>query len=742
VGVEYSVFMRGKRSVELDLRKTADRDAVTLLLETADVLLDDDGPDEFLGSAVGIGEVAERFPALVRCSFSSFGHGSDLNRLPAYEPLVHAAAGTNYEQIGHRDGPIFEGVAFASLGAAYLGVIGSLASLYRRAQDGSGRRVETSLFDGAHAYLTMLYSMQWGSAAMARAHSEMDLHSQIPTGTRLVTGSYRCEDGEWIGVHTGAVGAFGRLMKLVGLDDRVPPSESGLDMGIPLSPEERLVLEELHGIFASAPRDVWVQRLVGADVCGIPVLYPGQIFDEPQVRHNRMTVTVEDPILGTLEQVAPAIDFSVTKSSPGTSTPRVGQHTAAVLADITSHGSAWPGQRVFLGQHTPVSDSPPLTGVKIVDLGAYYAGPYASRLLADMGADVVKLEPVRGDQFRGTLMFRAAQAGKRSLALDLRREHARSVAYSLLARADIVCHNMRPGAAERLGVDYEQVQEINPNVIYGHAVGWGTDGPNAAWQSFEPMMSGYVGVEFEVAGRYNSPLYPAGNADPGNGLLGAVAMLMALLHREQAGVGQHFVNAQLNATMLHLAHVTRDSQGNVIGAGQLDPMQFGVASLERIYMTADGWVCIAVRTADEYDALVKSLALDAVPAFEDTVAGTDIDERLGIAVEAAMAPLKTTEVLRRLTEAGVPALEPQRYDNGEFMNDPINRSLGRVVQFEHPTEGTRRELNRLIRLSGATLPPYRCAPALGEHTKEILASVGCPDDVIEWLAHEGMAKLG
>ena len=657
-GVEYSVFMRGKRSIALDRRSGAARGALLRLLETADVLLDDDGPDSFLGSELSTEEVQERFPGLVRCSFTAFGPGAELGRLPAYEPLIHAAAGTNYEQIGHRDGPIFESVAFASLGAAYLGVIGTLASLYRRALDGCGRRVETSLFDGAYAYLGPYYATQWeAQPAHPRADSELDFHSPTPTGTRLVCGSYQCADGEWIGVHTGAVGAFGRLMKLVGLADRVPPSETGLDMGIALTPEEKRVMDELYGIFSSEPRDVWVQRLLDADICGIPVLRPDQIFDAPQVRHNRMTVHVEDPIMGTLEQVAPAIDFSVTSCSAGACTPRLGEHTAAVLADLQDHGSSWSGERVFLGNNAPISDSAPLSGLKVVDLGAFFAGPYSSRLLADLGADVVKLEPVRGDPLRGTLMFRVAQTGKRSLAVDLRDEDARSAAYSLIRQADIVCHNMRPGAAGRLGVEYEQLQAINPTVIYGHAVGWGVDGPNTAWQSFEPMMSGYVGVEFEVAGRFNPPLYPAGNADPGNGLVGAMAMLMALLHRQRSGAGQHFVNAQLNATMMHLAHIVRDVHGNVIGAGRLDPMQFGTGPLERIYMTADGWVCVAVRTADEYAGLVQALGVEATARpFVDAVAATELDDEFGIAVESAMAELGTAEALKRLEVARVPAL--------------------------------------------------------------------------------------
>jgi crotonobetainyl-CoA:carnitine CoA-transferase CaiB-like acyl-CoA transferase len=739
--VEYSVFMRGKRSVELDASTPAGRDALLGLLEDADVLLEDAAPD---GSEAFVGlsgdELTARFPHLIRCTFSAFGPQTEFGELPAYEQLIHAVAGTNYEQIGHRDGPIFEALPFASLGTAYLGVIGILTRLYGRAQHGLGGPVETSLLDGAHAYLTMLYSMQWGQAAHSKLHSEMDLHSPIPTGTRLVTGAYQCADGEWLGVHTGAVGAFGRLMTLVGLADRVPPSESGMDMGMPLTPDERLALNDLYDIFASEPRDVWVKRLVDADVCGMPVNLPGRVLDEPQALHNQMVIKVDDPDRGVLEQIAPAAKFAVSKAPGGTFRPRPGQHTDEVLAGLKA-GSAWLGERAFLGSAEVTTDAP-LAGVKIVDLGAYFAGPYSSRLLAGLGADVVKVEPVRGDQFRGTLMFRAAQAGKRSVAIDLRDPEARTAAYSLLAKADIVCHNMRPGAAGRLGVDYDDIREINPNVIYGHAVGWGTEGPNSSWQSFEPMMSGYVGVEFEVAGRYNSPLYPAGNADPGNGLLGAAAMLMALLHRQRTGEGQHFVNSQLNATMTHLAHIVRDEDGNVIGAGRLDPMQYGYTPVERMYMTSDGWVSLVVRTEEEYAGLLNAFGLENAPTLAESMASTEADDGVGPALEAALGALTTADALRTLKAAGVPALEPQHYDNTEFMTSEANRAVGRVVEFDHPTDGLRREVARLLRMAGANLPEFRGAPALGEHTREVLLEAGCPSELVDRLEERGIAKNG
>ena len=174
-------------------------------------------------------------PGLVYCSISGFGPDGPYRDLVGYESFVHAVVGTMAQQAGHREGPIFQGLPFASTGAAHLALIGTLAALYRRLDDGVGRHVETSLLDGALAFL----SMMWGeSDASVAAQAGMDLSMTRGSGTRLITRSFVCSDGEYIGIHTGAVGAFGRLMQVLGLDDRIPPSETGIDMGVPLTPEQ------------------------------------------------------------------------------------------------------------------------------------------------------------------------------------------------------------------------------------------------------------------------------------------------------------------------------------------------------------------------------------------------------------------------------------------------------------------------------------------------------------------------
>jgi crotonobetainyl-CoA:carnitine CoA-transferase CaiB-like acyl-CoA transferase len=350
--------------------------------------------------------------------------------------------------------------------------------------------------------------------------------------------------------------------------------------------------------------------------------------------------------------------------------------------------------------------------VRILDLGAYFAGPYSSRLLADLGADVIKVEPPQGDQLRGIdQCFFPAQAGKRSIAMDLKDRALRPAVDRLLAWADVMHHNLRPGAAERLGLAYDDICASHPEVIYLYAPGWGSQGPDMLRQSFAPMMSGFVGVTFEAAGQFNEPLPSPCNEDPGNGLLGAACILMGLLYRRNSARGLYIENPQLNAAMFHVAHIVR-AGGDVLGAGRLDPMQYGFSAFERLYQTADGWICLAATEEGEIAALGQVLGLD--------VQRNDLADVMAVRLRER----ETGSWLAAFAAAGVPAVEPVGRNAHAFLNDPENRRSGRVAECRHPTKGNVRELALLVRVSASANPPHRLAPDLGSHTDSILRSVG------------------
>ena len=438
--------------------------------------------------------------------------------------------------------------------------------------------METSLLDGALAY----HSMMWGESDACVASQVASPLSIVAARMRLVTRSFECGDGEYLGIHTGAVGAFGRAMKVLGIDDRVPPSETGMDMGVPLTPEQmRILKRELVDIFATQPRAEWVQRLLEADVCAVEHLRPTEVFDAPQAAPQRdggRRSTIPCSARSSRRARGEVLADTGFGAHPA---PTVGEHTDDVLATSPA------------GRHRPIRrpggarpTRPLLDGVKILDLGAYYAGPYSSRLLADLGADVMKLEPMPATR-SGASSGRSSPRRPASAPWPRTSRTPRcATSEGLLGWADVVHHNLRPGAAERLGLDDDSVRTVNPDIVYLHAPGWGSTGPFTLRQSFAPMLSGYVGVTYEMAGQFNPPMPPTANEDPGNGLLGAVAVLLALLHRDRT------VSASRSRTRSSTPRwaTSRTScarpTATVIGAGRLDPLQIGRGAFERLYETS------------------------------------------------------------------------------------------------------------------------------------------------------------
>ncbi len=381
-----------------------------------------------------------------------------------------------------------------------------------------------------------------------------------------------------------------------------------------------------------------------------------------------------------------------------------------------------------------------LDGVKILDFGHYFAGPYASRLLADLGADVIKLEPLEGDTLRPTVKpFNGAQRGKRSIAADLKHPRGQEIGHRIAAWADVVSHNLRPGVAERLTMDYESLRAINPQVIYAYAPGWGSTGPDAPLPGFAPLFSGYVGLHHEAAGEGNVPVAPVGNEDNGNGLLGATAMLMALYQRKRTGAGQYLEHPQLNATLVMAMHLMRRPDGSVVGSAGLDHDRRGGHPLDRIYRTADGWICLSARTDAEFGRLgavpgLEGLATD--PRFTDADGRTEHGDALEDALAKVIGTAGTATWVAAFGAAGVPSEVPTGAEGqSRVLGDPEHLRDGRVEEYQHPRWGTTRDVAVMVRLSDATRRPGRPAPEIGEHTREILSQFEySPDEITDLFA--------
>jgi crotonobetainyl-CoA:carnitine CoA-transferase CaiB-like acyl-CoA transferase len=349
-------------------------------------------------------------------------------------------------------------------------------------------------------------------------------------------------------------------------------------------------------------------------------------------------------------------------------------------------------------------------------------------MLADLGAEVIKVEPPDGDPMRPLdNVFESAQRGKRSLAVDLRSAEGREIAYKLVARADVVHQNWRPGAAERLGLDHESVRRINPSVIYCFSPGFGSAGPKAGLQSFAPLQSGFCGLYYEAAGADNPPIGQLGNEDYFNSLLGACGILMALRHRRRTGEGQYLESPQVNSALFATSEVIVGEDGRTLSAFALDHEQTGLDPLYRLYRTRDGWICIAGGSDRDFAGLCR--ALERPEWAEDrrfaTVAGRAANgQALAALLAGRFAEGTAAEWFGRLDGNGVACEVPGPDCSESFFWEDEHLGSGRVVEFEHRRWGRVREIGQLIRLSETPGFLRGPSPLLGEHTEEILAELG------------------
>lgn len=378
-----------------------------------------------------------------------------------------------------------------------------------------------------------------------------------------------------------------------------------------------------------------------------------------------------------------------------------------------------------------------LTGLKVVDLTSVVFGPYATQILADMGADVIKVEPPAGDQFRPATRpavtpgmgsgWMAVNRGKRSVALNLKSADDLAVMQRLLAEADVFVVNVRGKAMERLGLDYAAVSAINPSIIYAHCVGFGQDGPYADLQAYDDVIqaaSGTATLLPRVDGVDKPRYLPSLIADKVSGLHAAYAIQAALIHRLRTGRGQHVEIPMFEAftSFMMLEHLGDQTFVPPIGpAGyprQLDPDR-------QPFPASDGWLSIVAYTNGAWDRIFAVLG---EPEFLDDERFADAKLRFfnsGALYQrmAELTPRFTVDaLLTRLQAVDIPAQRVRDLD--EVIADEHLNATGFFRQRSHPTEGDYIEMRPPVTFSDAKMDAVRVPPNLDENGAELRHSGG------------------
>jgi crotonobetainyl-CoA:carnitine CoA-transferase CaiB-like acyl-CoA transferase len=743
------VWHRGKRSAFLDLEDARDRGHVIALAARADVVLESFGPGEAARLGLDHPSLHERNPRLVHCAITGYGDHERHSGRPAIDALVAARTGHQWESRGveggtiarlagvppafpdletppdcqvaaPRPGPLFSGVPWVSLAAAYQATLAISAALRVRELTGRGQHVATSLLQG------VLGTTQF--AWQRVEHPDVANYQSWIIDARAPRGVFRCADGRW--VHQWVplpefILPPSQGDRLLRTSDTKNPKQASSRIGTEAS--ELLVLQhyqsELAAAVAKFPSTEWEALAAEVGIPLQPLRSPEEALHDPAFLADGCVIEVDDPELGPLRQVGRVYELASCPTSPPAPPVSPGADTDAVRAEAEAVVGAPP-----IARSDARAPAAPLSGIRVIDLGLAVAGPWGTMMLADLGADVVKVNALHDGYWMSSHIAMCCNRGKRSIAMNLKDPAAMEVLLDLVASADIVQHNMRYDAAVRLGVDYESLRAIKPDLIYCHTRGF-EHGARAGLPGNDQTGAALAGPDWLDGGLDHDgiPSWPAVSlGDTGNGFLSAIAMVQALYHRDRTGEGQFVDTSIMYAHLLNASIAYDTPEGlDALPRPSLDRMQLGWSPWYRLYETADGWLCVAAVDQVQRRALAALLGVAAV----DNVAFD--------AFEPMFASRSAREWAEVLDAAGVPAEVSDPDFVLALFDDPGMIERGWVTSYDHPVVG-RMDAFGLLADFSETPGVVQGPPFLaGQHSREILAETGRDDDAIAALLASG-----
>lgn len=709
---------RNKRSVVLDLKSDAGRHSALKLIEEADVLVHSIRANAMARLRLSAEELKRINPQLIICSIAGFGDDGTYAGRPALDDLVQAHAAL--PELGRQvSGHAHYVPIFLARVSALVVVQAVIAALIQRKSTRAGCELQVPMFETlAHLVLSdHLYGKTFeppiGTAGYVRGLTP----ERRPYPTK---DGYLCaniyNDSHWRRFCEVVEAAeYARDARFLDMRSRTD-NFCELCAFITKKLSERTTAE-------------WVKIFDGADIPAMPLHTLDSLMLDRHLRESGFLKLIDHPSEGKMLSAGIPTRWSESQPTVRRHAPVLGEHTHEVMRDVRNKTDP-----VALKQEIASPTDLPLKGIRVLDLTSVVLGPYATQLMAEQGADVIKVEPPKGDGFRHngpsrhegmSAMFLNVNRNKRSVALDLKRQSGKEALLRLVQTADVIVFNVRPMAMARLGLTYDVVAAANPSIIYCSAMGYGQTGPYATKPAYDELIQGAVALPWLESQIVGQPQYaPLLISDRTAALTLLYSVLAALYYRLQTGKGQA-LEVPMFETMAQL--VLADH----MGAATFEPPT-GMAGYHRAltknrgpYRTKDGNLSVSTiqdRHWQRFCDVVQNDALAQDPRFKNQASRVRNSESLCEIICQILEQETNSTWLERFATGNVPAAASNTLE--DLIVDPHLTSKQFIRMSMHPTEGALRVLNHPVLWDKAQLATDRPTPLLGEHTVEVLSEIG------------------
>jgi crotonobetainyl-CoA:carnitine CoA-transferase CaiB-like acyl-CoA transferase len=749
----WPALLRGKRSVTLDLHDDADLQRLRALLRRADVMVNTMRPATAERIGLTHHTLSNAYPRLVVATITGWGSAGPFRDYKGWEALVMAKTGVMHEKRGlaTRPGPAYITFFYASWGAAHAAVQGVLAALLERESSGRGQTVETNLVTGMGSMDPYNWFYEMVLERYPGAFEPMDAayDDQGRPQAYLIYALLVCptKDGRWLQfaqVSPKLIGAW--LTELDLLGELADPKWQGFPML--QTPELRtewwdMMIERVGARTLAEWQQAMTENL---DLSGELFRSPAGSLDHPQTAHEGRVTTVVDPELGPVRQPSTLIHadgMPLTELRPA---PRLGEHNDALSVGDLVDAAAAADSSV---------DDPPLTGVTVLEFGSMFAGPYGATLLADLGARVIKVEPLEGDNIRNLVAFPEAGGakvlqGKESVAIDFTKPEGLDLVYELAKRSDIVLQCFRGKAAERAKIDEPSLRAVNPDLAFVTTSGYGVDGPFAHRAAYAPSVgaaSGLALIDSHDTGEPPTDLNDlhrravklhAGGAVPavqsdGIAAHGVGSALLVALYAKRMGRPLSNVVTTMLATVQQAMIAYNAGYATRPATSPADDQFFGMNALYRMYRAADGYVFLAAPLPREWPALTKAMSpyvdLCADERFADADSRAAHDNELIDALTPVFATKTKLEWEHELCAQDVGCVEVVEANSELVLQRDPYYAAGYAVDAYSPIFDEHRRLAPLCTFSRSrTRADAGCT--IGQHTDAVLREIGLDEATI------------